>query len=89
MLVKAHQLAVQRGPGQADYRKGRVCRALGCPVEGGSLRIGIDQQDAAAAGQGRGDVKREGRLADPALLVQQRYDRHPLCEQGYQLRKNL
>ncbi|SFK69671.1 hypothetical protein SAMN05444581_11592 [Methylocapsa palsarum] len=45
------------------------------PVQGRSLRVGVDQGDALTlASPLAGEMKRQGRFADPALLVQQSDD---------------
>jgi hypothetical protein len=63
--------------GQADDGKARLALAGGGPVEGAALGVGINEQNAALpSSEGVGDVDGERRLADAAILVQERDDGH-------------
>ncbi len=76
VLCERADVAMQRRLWQAHYRKPALGCALIPPVKGGPLGVGIDQQNPAAFSQDRGEMDRKRGLADPAFLVQERYDRH-------------
>lgn len=72
------RFAVERIARQADdaeqTRQTLMC-ALLRPVERRALRVRVDQRNAAAApGEFAGEVERKRRLADAALLIEERDD---------------
>ena len=73
---KTRQVLVQRSLGHADNGELRLGGAHGGPRERTALRIGIDEKHAMFAGrEGVGEVDGKRRLADAALLIEQR-DNH-------------
>jgi hypothetical protein len=72
------RLAMQRVAGKPDDAEQPAkpfLRALFGPVEDSALRIGVDQHNALSfLGPFAGEMQRERRLADAALLVEERHD---------------
>src|SRR5690606_28088257 len=72
------RFAMQRVACQADdteEARQALAGALLRPIEGRALRVRVDEDDALSlAGPFGGEMQRERRLADAALLVEQRDD---------------
>jgi hypothetical protein len=71
------RLPVERAAGKAGDTEQpwpALLQALLGPVERGALRVGVDQRDPPLPGPFTSEMRRERRLADAALLVEECHD---------------